>query len=97
MHSSVDLVTDVANLVRCVVAEERPRRSMSDRLRGMFRGKAVVVFSFEGNKNCVRIERMNPSSTPSSLDVNIGVCSLPGDLMELQKSRLVAPRRVLRV
>jgi len=85
MHSSVDLATDIANLVRCVVAEERPRRSMSDRLGGMFRCKAVVVFSFEGNKNCVRIERMNSSSTPSSLDVHIGVCNLLGDLRELPK------------
>jgi len=53
---------------------------MSDRLGGMLRCKAVVVFSFEGNKNCSRIERMNPSSTPSSLDVHIGACSLLGDL-----------------
>ena len=44
-----------------------------------------MVFSFEGNKNCVRIERINPSSTPCSLDVHIGVCSLLGDLIELPK------------
>ena len=56
---------------------------MSDRLGGMLSCKAVVVFGFEGKKNCVRIERMNPSSTPSSLDVHISVCSLLGGLLEL--------------
>jgi len=58
---------------------------------GMFRCKAVVVFSFEGNKNCVRIERMNPSSTPSSLDVHIGVCSLLGDLRTAKEAVWLHP------
>ena len=62
---------------------------MTDRLGGVLRCKAVVVFSFEGNKNCIRIERMNPCSTPSSLG-HLGA-------LTAKKSRLFTPRLVLRV
>jgi len=61
----------------------RPR-SMSDRRGGMLRCKAVVVFSFQGNKS-VRIERISASSTPISLEVHVRVYSLLSDLVELAK------------